>query len=55
MRYETGLEREKLVPLEEVRARALAAKEAGATRFCMGAAWVAEKLVQSTSKANEQG
>ena len=39
VRYDTGLEREKLVPLEEVRTRALAAKEAGATRFCMGAAW----------------
>jgi biotin synthase len=27
------------VPLEEVRSRAQAAKSAGATRFCMGAAW----------------
>jgi biotin synthase len=43
VRYDTGLEREKLVPLEEVRERALAAKEAGATRFCMGAAWRSPK------------
>ena len=43
VRYDTGLEREKLVPLEEVRSRALAAKEAGATRFCMGAAWRSPK------------
>src|SRR3954462_6670088 len=43
VRYETGVEREKLVPLEEVRARAQAAKDAGATRFCMGAAWRSPK------------
>ena len=43
MRYDTGLEREKLVPLDEVRERAQAAKEAGATRFCMGAAWRSPK------------
>nr|WP_231880898.1 biotin synthase BioB [Halothiobacillus diazotrophicus] len=38
-RYETGLERERLLPLEEVRTAALRARETGATRFCMGAAW----------------
>jgi biotin synthase len=43
VRHDTGLEREKLVPLEEVRSRAKAAKEAGATRFCMGAAWRSPK------------
>jgi biotin synthase len=43
IRYETGVEREKLVPLEEVRTRAQAAKDAGATRFCMGAAWRSPK------------
>jgi biotin synthase len=43
VRYETGLEREKLVPLDEVRERAQAAKDAGATRFCMGAAWRSPK------------
>jgi len=43
VRYDTGLEREKLVPLGEVRAHAQAAKDAGATRFCMGAAWRSPK------------
>jgi len=43
VRYDTGLEREKLVPLEEVRSRAKAARDAGATRFCMGAAWRSPK------------
>jgi biotin synthase len=31
------------VPLDEVRTRAQAAKDAGATRFCMGAAWRSPK------------
>lgn len=38
-RYETGLEKELLMAKEEVLANAKAAKEKGATRFCMGAAW----------------
>jgi biotin synthase len=38
-RHDTGLEREKLLDLAEVAATAKAAKESGATRFCMGAAW----------------
>ena len=38
-RHDTGLEREKLLDVAEVVASAKAAKEAGATRFCMGAAW----------------
>ena len=38
-RYDTGLERERLLPLEEVKQAAVNAKENGATRFCMGAAW----------------
>lgn len=38
-KYDTGLERERLLPLSEVRESALRAREAGATRFCMGAAW----------------
>lgn len=37
--YDTGLEREKLLSLEEVRNAAKSAKQQGATRFCMGAAW----------------
>lgn len=37
--YSTGVVRKKLMPLEEVREAALAAKGSGSTRFCMGAAW----------------
>lgn len=37
--YDTGLERQSLVPLEEVRQAAKNAKLSGAERFCMGAAW----------------
>ncbi len=38
-RYDTRLEREKLLELEQVIAQARRAREQGATRFCMGAAW----------------
>lgn len=38
-RHETRLEPERLLPLDEVLAAASAAREQGATRFCMGAAW----------------
>ncbi|GIX29923.1 MAG: biotin synthase [Porticoccaceae bacterium] len=37
--YDTGLAREPLLDLEAVVAEARRAREAGATRFCMGAAW----------------
>lgn len=37
--HETGLAPERLLPLTEVVAAATAARAAGATRFCMGAAW----------------
>ena len=37
--YETGVEASKLLDVEAVREAALAARENGATRFCMGAAW----------------
>ncbi len=37
--YNTQLEKEKLLEIEKVVAQAKAAKEAGASRFCMGAAW----------------
>lgn len=36
---DTSLEKEKLLPLDEVVINAKKAKEAGASRFCMGAAW----------------
>src|ERR1700687_2721338 len=38
-RYDTGVEAEKLMGVREVLASAQAARDAGATRFCMGAAW----------------
>ena len=38
-RYQTDTERERLMPLDEVVAAAKVAKEKGASRFCMGAAW----------------
>src|SRR5215813_3984548 len=37
--YQTGGKREPLLELGEVRAKARAAKDRGAERFCMGAAW----------------
>jgi len=39
IRYDTGLETEELLELEAVEERARAARDAGATRFCMGAAY----------------
>ena len=38
-KYDTGLEREMLMEVEEVLKQAQNAKNKGATRFCMGAAW----------------
>ncbi len=37
--YDTGVEKQGLLPVEQVVAAAKAAKANGATRFCMGAAW----------------
>jgi biotin synthase len=37
--YQTGVERQELMDKEAVLAAARAAREAGSTRFCMGAAW----------------
>ena len=42
-RYHTGVQAEKLMALEAVVAEARAAKSAGASRFCMGAAWRSPK------------
>ena len=39
IRFETGVDRHELMPLEEVREAARRAKAAGATRFCMGASY----------------
>ncbi len=41
--FDTGVQAQKLLAVDEVRAAAQAAKNAGATRFCMGAAWRAPK------------
>jgi biotin synthase len=43
VRFDTGLEASELLEVEAVASRARAAKEAGATRFCMGAAYRSPK------------
>jgi biotin synthase len=61
VRYDTGLERETLMPLEEVRTAARAARAAGAGRFCMGAAWRSPKdrdldrVVEMVRAVREEG
>lgn len=42
-RYDTGIERERLMAVEEVVDAARQARDAGASRFCMGAAWRSPK------------
>ncbi|MEZ5460441.1 biotin synthase BioB [Dokdonella sp.] len=42
-RYSTGVKAEKLLPLDTVIEHARQARAAGATRFCMGAAWRSPK------------
>jgi biotin synthase len=49
IRYETGLENEALLNLEQVLENARAARANGATRFCMGAAWRSPKPKQLDS------
>ena len=41
--YDTGLEKEDLLEIETVLESAKAAKDSGASRFCMGAAWRSPK------------
>jgi biotin synthase len=63
VRYEsqTGLPREELLQLSRVREHAQAAREAGATRFCMGAAFRSPKqrdidvIVQMITAVREEG
>src|SRR5579863_8391913 len=43
VRYDTGVAREALMDVAQVRECALRAQRAGATRFCMGAAWRSPK------------
>jgi biotin synthase len=42
-RYDTGVTAQKMMEVDEVVAAAQAAKDSGATRFCMGAAWRSPK------------
>jgi biotin synthase len=42
-KYDTGVHAEKLMTLDAVLAEARAAKDSGASRFCMGAAWRSPK------------
>ena len=42
-KYDTGVEANKLMSPDEVREAVVAARDAGASRFCMGAAWRAPK------------
>jgi biotin synthase len=46
IRYEAGVDNEPLLELDEVLTKARAAREQGATRFCMGAAWRSPKPKQ---------
>jgi biotin synthase len=43
IRYDTGLEKEKLMEVDKVLQEAREAKASGASRFCMGAAWRSPK------------
>lgn len=50
--FDTGVKADKLMSVQEVTRAAQAAKDAGATRFCMGAAWRAPKD-RDIEKVNE--
>ena len=61
-RYKTGIEVEPLMEVKEVVETARKAKEAGATRFCMGAAWRElkdnkdfEKVLEMVKEVNALG
>ena len=60
-RYQTGVEAEELLDLEDVLRAAKEAKAAGSTRFCMGAAWRSPKpkhmapLVEMVKAVNALG
>ncbi|NNC23767.1 biotin synthase BioB [Salinisphaera sp. USBA-960] len=61
VRFQTHVEPEKLMPVEEVRAAAGRARAAGATRFCMGAAWRApsdanlERVIERLEAVQAEG
>ena len=52
-RYATGVKRQKLMSVSEVRMRAEAAKKRGASRLCLGAAWRQVKEGQSFDRILE--
>jgi biotin synthase len=62
-RYKTGIQAEKLMSAEEILPVAREAKEQGATRFCMGAAWKGvrendprfESILETVRGVNELG
>lgn len=60
--YQTGLERQGLLPLDQVLAEAHEAKASGSTRFCMGAAWRSipegpefERVLTMVEKVSDMG
>ncbi len=59
--YDTGLEKERLLPVEEVVAAAREAKQNGSSRFCMGAAWRnptdknLDKVIELVKAVKEEG
>lgn len=59
--HKTDIEKEKLLEMEKVLAEARAAKESGATRFCMGGAWrsppkkAMPKLLEMVSQVKAMG
>ena len=59
--HDTGLEPERLMDVEEVVTAAKRAKQAGATRFCMGAAWRNpkgknfERVLEMVSRVQAEG
>jgi biotin synthase len=61
VRYDTGIEIEKLSPIEEVRLKAQRAKDCGATRFCMAGGWRSPKekdfvlLLEMVQEVKEMG
>src|ERR1041384_3251727 len=52
VRYDTGVEREALMSVADVRDAAARAKAAGATRFCMGAAYRSPKAKELNAIAD---
>jgi len=60
--YKTGVKAERLINLDEMTAQAEAARSAGSTRFCMGAAWRSprdgeefERVLEMVRRVNNLG